>query len=325
MVKSSVSFTVAEFLPAGSQQLPPLVVLCGPTAAGKTAAALALAEHFDLEVVSADSRQVYRLMDIGTAKPTAEERARVPHHLLDVVWPDEHFDAARFAGLAVQSISAILARGRLPLLVGGTGLYIRALTEGLTEAPGADPLLRRLLEAQAEAEGNAALHLRLADVDPQAAALLHPNDRVRIVRALEVFELTGRPLSSWQQAHGFRKRRYRLLKIAVSPPRLELYRRIDARAAAMLDGGLVEETEALLRAGYDPHLKSLQTIGYRETIRLIEGKVSREGALAELQQATRRYAKRQLTWFRADSEMIWVDSAKDSDKIQTLIDQFHAA
>ncbi|MCM2264672.1 MAG: tRNA (adenosine(37)-N6)-dimethylallyltransferase MiaA [Desulfuromonadales bacterium] len=305
--------------------MPPLVVLCGPTAAGKTAAALALAEHFDLEVISADSRQVYRLMDIGTAKPSAEERAQVPHHLLDVVWPDEPFDVARFAGLAGQSINGILARGRLPLLVGGTGLYIRALTEGLAEAPGADPLVRRRLETEAEAEGNLALHHRLTDVDPAAAALLHPNDRMRIVRALEVFELTGRPLSSWQQAHGFRERRYRLLKIALSPPRPELYRRIDARAAAMLDGGLVEETAALLHAGYDPRLKSLQTIGYRETMRLIEGNVSREEALAELQQATRRYAKRQLTWFRADRDMIWVDSVKDSDKIQTLIAQFHAA
>ena len=307
------------------EQLPSLVVLCGPTAAGKTAMALALAEHFDLEVISADSRQVYRLMDIGTAKPTAEERARVPHHLLDVIWPDEGFDAARFAGLAAQSITGVLARGRLPLLVGGTGLYVRALTEGLVATPGADPAMRSRLEAQAEAEGSAVLHGRLAIVDPEAAVLLHPNDRVRIVRALEVFELTGRPLSAWQRAHGFRERRYRLLKLALTPERDELYRRIDERAAAMFAGGLIEETAALLAAGYSPQLKSLQTIGYRETVRLLEGKYSIEGALAELQQATRRYAKRQLTWFRADSEMIWVDSVKDSAKIQMLIDQFHAA
>lgn len=308
-----------------SERLPPLVVLCGPTAAGKTAAALELADHFDLEVVSADSRQVYRLMDIGTAKPTAEERSRVPHHLLDVVWPDEHFDAARFADMAASAIDGILARGRLPILVGGTGLYIRALTEGLAEIPGADPLMRRRLEEQTLVEGSAAMHRRLADVDPVAAAQLHPNDRVRIVRAIEVFELTGRPLSAWQRSHGFRERRYRLLKIAMAPPRDELYRRIDGRAKAMLDEGLIAETEALLAAGYDPRLKALQTIGYREVLRLITGKVSREEALAELQQATRRYAKRQLTWFRADSEMIWVDSAKDSDKIQTLMQKFHAA
>lgn len=301
------------------------MVLCGPTAAGKTAAALALAEHFDLEVVSADSRQVYRLMDIGTAKPTREEQAKVPHHLLDVVWPDEPFDAARFVGMASRAIDGILARGRLPLLVGGTGLYIRALTEGLVEAPGADPQIRRRLEEQAACAGSESLHRRLATIDPAAAAKLHPNDRIRIVRALEVFELTGRPLSAWQRDHSFRAQRYRLLKIALAPPRAELYRRIDARAAAMLEGGLVEETQALLTAGYDPQLKSLQTIGYREAMRLIRGEVARGEALAELQQATRRYAKRQLTWFRADSGMIWVDSAKDSAKIHTLMAQFHAA
>ena len=301
------------------------MVLCGPTAAGKTAAALALAEHCALEVISADSRQVYRLMDVGTAKPTAAEQAQVPHHLLDVAWPDEGFDAARFAALAAAAIDGVLARGRLPVLVGGTGLYIRALTEGLVATPGADPAVRRRLEAQAEAEGDPTLHRRLAAVDPPAAKLLHPNDRVRIVRALEVFELTGQPLSSWQQAHGFREDRYRLLKIALSPPRAELYRRIDARAATMLDGGLLEETAALLAAGYPPQLKTMQTIGYREALRFLAGACTRAAALAELQQATRRYAKRQLTWFRADTEMIWVDSATNFDTIQMLIDQFHAA
>ena len=307
------------------RQCPPLVVLCGPTAAGKTAAALELARHCALEVISADSRQVYRLMDIGTAKPTRDERAQVPHHLLDVVWPDQTFDAARYAALAAEAIDGVLARGRLPILVGGTGLYIRALTEGLVAAPGADPVVRQRLEAQADAEGDAVLHRRLAEVDMAAAALLHPNDRVRVVRALEVFELTGRPLSGWQQDHGFRERRYRLLKLALAPPRAELYRRIDARAMAMLDGGLIEETAALLAAGYAPHLKALQTIGYREAVRLLAGQCTRDQALADLQQATRRYAKRQLTWFRADSEMIWVDSVANFDNIQMLIDQFHAA
>jgi tRNA dimethylallyltransferase len=309
---------------AVNHQRPPLVVLCGPTAAGKTAAALAMAEHFDLEVISADSRQLYRLMDIGTAKPTLAEREQVPHHLLDVAWPDESFDAARFAAAAAAAIDGVLDRGRLPVLVGGTGLYIRALTEGLVATPGADPAVRRCLEAQAAAEGSPALHRRLAEVDPPAALLLHPNDRVRIVRALEVFALTGEPLSSWQQAHGFRECRYRLLKIALAPPRVELYRRIDARAAAMLDGGLLKETAALLAAGYPPQLKTLQTIGYREAVRLLAGECTREQALLDLQQATRRYAKRQLTWFRADAGMIWVDSAENFDNIKTLIDQFHA-
>ena len=302
--------------------LQPLVVLCGPTAAGKTAAAVALASHFDLEVISADSRQVYRLMDIGTAKPTAAERAQVAHHLVDVVWPDEPFDAARFAAMAAEVIDGIAARKRLPVVVGGTGLYIRALTEGLAEIPRPVPALRARLQQEAAEFGGDALHRRLREVDPEAAQLLHCNDRVRIVRALEVFEQTGRPLSVWQREHGFRTRRYRLLKIGLSPGRQELYRRIDTRAEVMLAGGLVEETAALLTAGYAPQLKSLQTIGYREAVRLLQGECSRDQALLELQQATRRYAKRQLTWFRADSEIIWVDSLSDFDNIKMLMAQF---
>lgn len=306
------------------QRLPPLVVICGPTAAGKTAAALALAEHFPVEVISADSRQVYRLMDIGTAKPTALERQQVPHHLLDVVWPDEAFDAAQFVRLAVPEIDAVLQRGRLPLLVGGTGLYIRALTAGLAELPGADPVIRRRLESMAASEGSAALHRQLAAVDRESAALLHANDRVRLIRALEVFELTGRPLSVWRREHGFDQCRYRLLKIGLTVERTELYRRIDRRAATMLAQGLVEETAALLAAGYPPQLKTLQTIGYREALRLLRGECTAPAALQELQQATRRYAKRQLTWFRGDGEVIWVDSVTDSDKLAKLIDRFHA-
>jgi tRNA dimethylallyltransferase len=323
--KSSDFSTGADMSAPHLQDLPPLVVICGPTATGKTAAALALAEHYPLEVISADSRQVYRLMDIGTAKPTAAQQLQVPHHLLDVVWPDESFDAACFARLAAEAISSVLQRGRLPLVIGGTGLYLRALTEGLVEVPGADPLLRRRLIAQAGSEGNVALHRRLAEVDPRAAARLHPNDQVRLVRALEVYELTGRPLSVWQQEHGFRQRRYRLLKIGLTTERSELYRRIDRRAAAMFAGGLLEETATLLAAGYAPQLPALQTLGYREAVRVLQGTCTAEQALGELQQATRRYAKRQLTWFRADRQLIWVDSTKDSAKLQTFIDQFHMA
>jgi tRNA dimethylallyltransferase len=305
------------------QRLPPLVVICGPTAAGKTAAALALAEQFPVEVISADSRQVYRLMDIGTAKPTTLERQQVPHHLVDVVWPDEAFDAAHFVRLAVPEIDAVRQRGRLPLLVGGTGLYIRALTAGLAELPGADPVIRRRLETMADSEGSAALHRHLAAVDRESAALLHANDRVRLIRALEVFELTGRPLSAWRREHGFRQCRYRLLKIGLTAERTELYRRIDRRAATMFADGLVEETAALLAAGFSPQLKTLQTIGYREALRLLRGECTAPAALQELQQATRRYAKRQLTWFRGDGEVIWVDSVTDSAKLTKLIEQFH--
>lgn len=311
-------------VPSSTNGLRPLVVLCGPTAAGKTAAALTLGRHFGIEVVSADSRQIFRLMDIGTAKPDAAERALVRHHLIDVAWPDEHFDAARFATLADRAIEEIAARGGVPVVVGGTGLYIRALTEGLVALPRADISLRERLFREAATTGPGLLHERLGLVDPESARLLHPHDLVRIVRALEVFEQTGRPLSAWQQEHGFRSRRYRLLKIGLSPERAELYRRIDLRAEAMFAGGLIEETERLL-ATYSPHLKTLQTIGYREALRLLQGDCTRAQALAELQQATRRYAKRQLTWFRADPEIIWVDSLSDSDKILTLIAQFYVA
>jgi tRNA dimethylallyltransferase len=304
---------------------PRLVVLCGPTAAGKTAAAMELACRLPLEVVSADSRQVYRRMDVGTAKPSREERDRVPHHLLDVVWPDEDFDAAAYASQAAAAIAAIDRRGCLPLVVGGTGLYLRALTGGLVDLPRPDPRLRERLQQQAEVEGNAVLHRQLADVDPVSARALHGNDRVRLIRALEVFLQTGRPLSVWRGEHGFRSQRYRVLKIALAPPRAELYRRIDERAAAMFSGGLVEEAAALLAAGYAPELKALQTIGYREAVQLLRGATSPAAALAAVQQTTRRYAKRQLTWFRADPEIIWVDSLSNFDNIIQLIDQFHAA
>jgi len=304
---------------------PRLVVICGPTAGGKTAAAIDLARHLPVEVVSADSRQVYRLMDIGTAKPTREERARVRHHLLDVVWPDQPFDAACYVELAAAAIADVLGRGRLPVVVGGTGLYLRALTGGLVDLPAPDPQLRDRLQRQAAAEGGAVLHRRLALVDPPAAGSLHSNDTVRIVRALEVFEQTGRPLSAWLRDHRFSSGRYRVLKIALMPERAELYRRIDARAAAMFASGLVEETAALLDAGYSAQLKALQTIGYREATRMLRGECSLQTALAEVQQATRRYAKRQLTWFRADAEIIWVDSLAESDKINKLTEQFHKA
>lgn len=303
---------------------PRLVVLCGPTAAGKTAAALDLARRFPIEVVSADSRQVYRLMDIGTAKPTQGERDSVPHHLLDVAWPDEKFDAARFAELAETAIAGIYRHSRVPVVVGGTGLYLRALTGGLAALPPPDLDLRAQLQDQLAAKGSAAMHRELASVDPASAHLLHGNDAVRIVRAMEVYLQTGRSLSAWQREHGFRDNRYRVLKIGLAPSRLELYQRIDRRAEAMFAEGLVEEAAALLAAGYPAELKAMQTIGYREAVQLLQGKRSAGEALAAVQTATRRYAKRQLTWFRADPEIIWVDSLSESAKISKLFEQFHA-
>lgn len=301
---------------------PPLVVICGPTAAGKTDLALRLAEKIPLEVISADSRQLYRRLDIGTAKPTTEERLRLPHHLLDLVEPEESFTAAEFSVRGRQAAAEIANRGRLPLVVGGTGLYIRTLTEGLVPAPAGDPVLREeLLKIEAE-EGAGTLYRRLQEIDPPLASRLSPRDQIRIVRALEVEALTGYRLSDLQRKHAFADRPFRTLKIAIDIERQELYRRIDRRAEAMVATGLVEEVGSLLAQGISPGCKGLQTIGYREIVRHLQGELSLADAVELIQLETRRYAKRQLTWLRNDKEMIWVDSLREFGKILQLIEYF---
>jgi tRNA dimethylallyltransferase len=300
----------------------PLIVICGPTASGKTSLALDLAESFAAEIISADSRQVYRGMDIGTAKATAEERRRVPHHLIDVADPDQDFTTADFIRLARKAIGEIDARGRLPMVVGGTGLYIRTLTEGLLPGPGADKELRNRLLAREALEGEGTLHRRLKEIDPVLAARLSPRDRVRIVRALEVFANTGRRLSELQEEHAFGEHPYCVLSFGLAPRREELYRAIDLRVEAMMAAGLLDETRALVARGYGADLKAMRTIGYRECLQHLAGEMSLDQAVAHIQQASRRYAKRQLTWFRKDKSIIWVDSLRESDRIQALIDNF---
>jgi tRNA dimethylallyltransferase len=310
-------------VPDTADKRPALVVICGPTAVGKTTLALDLAEACRGEIISADSCQVYRLMDIGTAKPTTAEQLRVKHHLIDVAWPDEPFHAARFVALAGEAVSGICRKGKRPFLVGGTGLYIRALTEGLLQAPGADLELRQQLHARAQSLGSPALHAELAACDPESAARLHPNDLVRIVRALEVYRQSGCSLSALQDEHAFGSQPYRTLKIGLDIEREELHRRIDQRAEAMFEQGLLQEAEALLATGYDPTLKALQTIGYRQAFALLRGEMSREAALEDLKRSTRRYAKQQLTWFRKDKTIIWLESFADFVTIRALIDEFH--
>lgn len=300
----------------------PLILICGPTASGKTSLALDLAETFAAEIISADSRQVYRGMDIGTAKATAEERLRVPHHLIDIVDPDRNFTAADFNRLARKAIVEIHARDHLPMVVGGTGLYIRTLTEGLLPAPGADRELRSQLLAQESCEGEGTLHRRLQEVDPVMAARLPARDLVRIIRALEVFFLTGRRLSELQEEHAFGDKPYRVLTLGLAPPREDLYHAIDIRVESMMAAGLLDEVRILLKKGYGHHLKAMRTIGYRECLQHLEGELNLDEAVAHIQQASRRYAKRQLTWFRRDKSIIWVDSLRESDKIQSLIDNF---
>ncbi len=281
-----------------AQAKPPLVVIAGPTASGKSALALELASDLNGVILSADSRQVYQGFDIGTAKPSAAERAAVPHRLIDVVPPTETFTAAQFRDLARAEIAQAHAQGRLPLLVGGTGLYIRAVLGGyaIPEVP-PDPELRARLEALADP------HARLGEVDPVSAARLHPNDRVRVIRALEVFELTGKPISELQTKE---ESPYRVAFLALDWPREALYDRINRRTLQMFEAGLSDEVRALAER-YGPELPLLKTLGYAETLRWQQGEISQEEAIALIQQNTRRYAKRQVAWFRREPDVVWLE------------------
>lgn len=273
----------------------PLVAIVGPTASGKTAVAVELALRAGAEVVSADSMQLYRGMDIGTAKPGLEERRGVPHHLIDVADPDDPFDANRYARLADRAIAAIRSRGRPVVLAGGTGLYVRALLRGLAPAPGANSELRRWLGSLAEAEGRAAVHRLVEQVDPEAAARISPNDLVRMERALEA-AAAGRKLSALQRDHAFSTLRYDAMLVALDLPGQVLTQRIAARTRRMFEAGFADEVRTLV-ARYGPALRTLRAVGYRQ---VVEG-----GSVEEVARATRRYAKRQRTWFRSEPLVQW--------------------
>jgi tRNA dimethylallyltransferase len=289
---------------------PRLVVVVGPTGAGKTRLALDLAARVGGEVVSCDSQQVYLGMDIGTGKVGAADRARIPHHLLDVVRPDQEMTAARFVALADAAIRDVAGRGRPVIVCGGTGLYVRSLLLGLFDGPGADPAIRARLDAEAAAIGTAALHARLAAVDPAIAARVEVNDRKRIVRALEVFELTGEPMSVHQQRHDHRAAppRYPARLIGLAPDRDALYRHIDARVDAMMAEGLLAEVETLRAAGYRPPLRSQQAIGYAELHDHLDGSHDLARALELIKRNSRRYARRQISWYRPDPTVTWADN-----------------
>lgn len=291
---------------------PRVVAIVGPTAVGKSAVALALAERLGGEIVSADSRQIYRGLDVGTAKPSRDDRARVPHHLLDVADPDERFDAARFRALALDAIAASADRGRPVVVCGGTGLYVRALRHGLFEGPSADPELRAALYERERVAGEGTLHRDLLAVDPDAAARLHPRDTVRIVRALEVLRLTGRPISAWQRDHGFGHDDVEMLVLGCTRPREELAARITARAHAMIDGGLLDEIRALWTRGFGPELAPLDSVGYREMGAYLGGALAFEAAFDAFTRATRRLAKRQMTWWRSDPTVLWFHPDRDA-------------
>ncbi|MBT0654035.1 tRNA (adenosine(37)-N6)-dimethylallyltransferase MiaA [Geobacter luticola] len=292
---------------SGASDKPRLVIILGPTASGKSEMAVELARKFDGEIVNADSLQVYRGLDIGTAKPSREIRRQVPHHLIDLVEPDEPFSAADFQGAARQAIDDIVRRGRKVFVVGGTGLYIKALVQGLVDSPSGAGEVRQELEAMARRVGKEEMLRRLAEVDPASAARLHPNDQVRIIRALESHRLTGRPISVDRSAHGFSESVYHALKLGIKVEREELYRRIDLRVEKMLGEGLVEEVQSLLARGLTPDLKALRSIGYKEVCAFLAGDCDLTEATRLMKRDTRHYAKRQLTWFKRDNEINWVD------------------
>lgn len=284
-----------------------IIIVCGPTAAGKSALAVEIALAVGGEVVNADSQQVYRGMDVGTAKPTAGEMRGVPHHLYSIVDPAEEFDAAAYAALADRAIAGIASRGRVPVVCGGTGLYLRALTLGLAEIPPVPGEVRERVTREIDARGTAAAHARLAEIDPAAAAKIAPGDSQRIQRALEVFDSTGVPISEFQKKHPFAAPRCHTLAIGVRVPRAELHRRIDERAARMFDRGLVDEVRGLLATGCHAGLRSFKAIGYRQAVDVLDGRLTIAEAVALTARDTRRYAKRQETWFRADATVRWVD------------------
>jgi len=285
-----------------------VAVIVGPTASGKSELALVLAETRAGEIIAADSVQVYRHFDIGSSKPSLEDRKRVPHHLIDVADPLDPMDAAGYADRAALAIADVKRRGRLPIVCGGTFLWVRALLYGLAEAPAGDAAIRTRHAEIAKTEGRAVLHARLAEVDSESAARLNPNDLVRVSRALEVFEVSGRPLSAWQREHGFRDRRFRAKLIGVRWPTSDLLQRMARRTACALGAGWIEEVERLLGLGYR-NARPMSSVGYRQVLAYIDGKISREELEPAIDRATKVFARRQKTWLR-DQPVHWVEPVR---------------
>ncbi|MBI3398198.1 MAG: tRNA (adenosine(37)-N6)-dimethylallyltransferase MiaA [Deltaproteobacteria bacterium] len=304
-----------------------VVAIVGPTASGKSMLAMELAERFNVEIVSADSMQVYRSMDIGTAKPTKEQRSKIKHHMIDVANPDEEFTAARYKDEASKAIHGAHARGKNVFVVGGTGLYIRALTKGLFNGPGSDMRLRNGFamlanyHAQIGSDGKRYLHDKLKEVDAESASKIHPHNTARIVRAMEVYYLTSQPISLLQKEHGFLEEPYQVIKIGLSVDRETLYKKIEERVDRMIEAGMVDEVRRLLANGYSSKLKAMGGLGYKEITEHIQNKCSLEDAIKEIKRNTRRYAKRQMTWFKKEADIRWF-SCEEKDRIITLVEGF---
>jgi len=300
-----------------------LFIILGPTGVGKTEVAIELAKRVRAEIISADSRQVYKEMDIGTAKPSFVIRQNIPHHLIDVVSPDKVFDVADFKTRAKAIIKRVQKEDKLPVLVGGSGLYIKAVVDGLFVGPGASWSLREKLKEKERKEGKGTLHRELKQIDPSTASRLHPNDQRRIIRALEVYYLSGRPISSYQTQ--VPSSLSNTVMIGLEKKRESLYHSINLRVDRMIEEGLIEEVKSLLDKGYLRDLPSFQGLGYRQIIAYLKGEYSKEEAIRLIKRDTRRFARRQLSWFKRDKRILWVDtekfssSAEISDKIIEIL------
>jgi len=289
-----------------------VLAIVGPTASGKTKLSLIVAERINGEIISADSRQVYKYMDIGTAKPSREEREKIKHYFIDELNPDEEFNAGIFGERGREIIEDIFSRGKVPIIVGGSGLYIKALIDGFFEGPGADWELREILYNKAKEFGKESLYEELKKIDPESAQKIHPNNLKRIIRALEVYYLTGKPISQLQKEVK-PEINFNAVQIGLKWDRKKLYKRIEERVNEMLNKGLIDEVKNLRALGYDKNLNSLQTVGYKEVFNYLDGLITYDEMVYLIKRNSRRYAKRQLIWFRQDKRIIWVDVDENTD------------
>lgn len=299
-----------------------VIAIIGPTASGKTSLGIRLANLFKGEIISADSMQIYQYMDIGTAKPTQEELQAAPHHLIDIIPPDYPFNAGLFVEKADRAIRKINQQNKIPIILGGTSLYVRALIDGMIGAPEASADIKLKIQQDLEEKGLDYCYQQLKILDPESASELHVNDISRIVRALEVYLTTGQSIKALQKKHQFQDRRYRAFYIGLDWPRDILYQRINERVKIMVQQGLISETEELLKKGYDKKLPALNSIGYRQAVLYLEGLVTQDEMIADIQRKTRRYAKKQVTWYRRNSEIHWLKGNQLNPEIQKEIVEF---
>ena len=302
-------------------QVKKVLAIIGPTATGKTTVGIDLAQKLNGEIVSCDSRQIYKLMDIGTAKPTKEEQAQAVHHLIDIVSPDERFSAGLYEKKATEVINNIFIRQKLPIIVGGSGLYLRALVSGLFQGPPADDKLRESLQNEKERIGLENLYQKLKKVDPKTCQKISPTDEIRIIRGLEVHELSGKPISEWQEKGQYTDKNLNFIKFGLNVERKALYQRINLRVDKMMQAGFLEEVKNLISRNYSFQLPALRTFGYLDMEAYLQGQIGLDEALEKFKQGTRNYAKRQLTWFRSDKKTEWVD-IEHENPVETILTKF---